>query len=130
MSERMTASLMAMPASSQSTPLLDSRSSSSARACALAAEYSQRQGLLQLLERKHLQPLHTRGHLSSSAHASAGGSVTLSPLLGPLCTVLFLVTLSTTVDGERPGSRAICLQPSPLSRACSMAPRSALVSLK
>lgn len=116
-------------ASVRSTPALDSRSSASARAWALAAEYSHLH-LLEQRRRRLLHPLRQCGHDSSLGQASSGTPRTLSPLPGPLATVRLRATSSATVDGERPRSRAICLHDLPLSRPFWMAARSALSSLR
>lgn len=116
-------------ASVRSTPILDSRSSASARDWALAAEYSHPH-LLEQRRRRLLHPLQQCGHDSSLGQASSGTPRTLSPLPGPLATVRLRATSSATVDGERPSSRAICLHDLPLSRPFWIAARSALSSLR
>ncbi len=90
-------------ASSRSTPILDSRSSASASACALAAEYSQRHGRPQWYLR-NLHPLQQCGHDSSFGHAPSGAPAALPPLPGPRDTVRLRATSSATVDGDRPSS--------------------------
>ena len=116
-------------ASSRSMPILDSRSSASASACALAAEYSQRHGRPQWYLR-NLHPLQQRGHSRSLGHAPSGAPAALPPLPGPRDTVRLRATSSATVDGDRPSSLAICLQDLRLSRPLSIAARSALSSLR
>ena len=116
-------------ASPRSTPILDSRSSASASACALAAEYSH----LHFLEQwylRNLHPLQQRGHDSSFGQASSGAFAARPPLFGPRHTVRLRATSSATVEGERPSSRAICLHDLRLSRPLSIAIRSALSSLR
>ena len=116
-------------ASPRSTPILDSRSSASASACALAAEYSH----LHLLEQwylRNLHPLQQCGHDSSFGQASSGASAARPPLFGPRHTVRLRATSSATVDGDRRSSRAICLHDLRLSRPLSIAARSDLSSLR
>ena len=129
MSSLMIPMMRSNSASPRSTPARDSRSSASASACALAAEYSH----LHLLEqryRRSLHPLQQRGHDSSFGHAPSGAAPARPPLPGPRLTVRLRATSSAIVDGERPSSPAICLHDLRLSRPLSMAARSALSSLR
>ena len=117
-SPRATSPLMAAiissnSASPRSTPMRDADNSSSAIACALAAEYSHRHALEQWY-RLSLHPLQHRGQDVSLGHAPSGGSPARPPLFGPRDTDL------CCAPPRRPPSRAS--GPAPRPSACTTCP--------